>query len=130
QYLNYLRNVVSGEFGYSFRTAGPALDLVLARLPATLLLGGLSLILSLAAGLSLGILAALHRNRAADRLVMSLAVFGFAMPNFFFAILLILLFTLTLQWLPSAGIGDWRHLIMPVLALGLASAGTFARFTR
>jgi len=130
QYLGYLGNVLRGEFGYSFRTAGPAADLVASRIGPTLVLGGLALGFALLVGIPLGIAAAVNRNRPADRLIMGFAVFGFAMPNFFLGILLILLFTLSLQWLPSAGWDGWRNLIMPVATLGLATAGSFARFTR
>lgn len=130
QYFAYIGNVLSGEFGYSFRTSGPASDLVASRLGATLGLGGLALALALIMGVPMGLIAAIKRNRATDRLLMAGAVFGFAMPNFFLGIILILIFTLNLQWLPSSGFDSWWNLIMPVVTLGLASAGTFARFTR
>ena len=114
----------------SFRTNGPAVNLVLERLPATLALGGVALSISIGLGVPLGITAALYRDRLLDRAVMSLAVFGLAMPNFFIGILLILLFTLSLNWLPSSGNGSALHFIMPSITLGLAVTGTFARFTR
>ena len=130
QYLNYLASVLAGDFGFSFRTNGPAVNLVLERLPATLALGGVALSISIGLGVPLGITAALYRDRLLDRAVMSLAVFGLAMPNFFIGILLILLFTLSLNWLPSSGNGSALHFIMPSITLGLAVTGTFARFTR
>ncbi|RVT87431.1 ABC transporter permease [Rhodobacteraceae bacterium CCMM004] len=130
QYLSYMGALVQGDFGYSFRTNGPALDLVMERLGATLILTASALGVAILVGVPAGLLAAVHRNRLPDRAVMSLAVFGFAMPNFFFGILLILLFTLTLQWLPSGGFAGPLHLIMPALTLGLASAGAYARLTR
>jgi peptide/nickel transport system permease protein len=130
QYVVYIANVLQGEFGFSFRTSGPAADLVASRLGATLLLGGCALLFATAIGIPLGIIAAVKRNQPADRAIMAGAVFGFAMPNFFLGIILILIFTLTLQWLPSSGFESWWNLVMPVLTLGLASAGTFARFTR
>ncbi len=130
QYLGYLGGLLQGDFGYSFRTSGPALDLVLSRLPATLLLGAVALVVAVGVGMTLGMLAALNRNSWIDRAAMGFAVFGFSMPNFFFGILLILLFTLSLNWLPSAGAGDWRHLVMPAATLGLAASGAFARYTR
>ena len=130
QYLAYVGGVLAGDFGYSFRTQDSALALVASRLPATLLLSGTALLLAVAVGCALGLLAALKRNTAIDRSAMAVAVFGFAMPNFFFGVLLILLFTLTLGWLPSAGLDSGWHLILPALTLGLASAGVFARFMR
>ncbi len=130
QYGAYLSGVLRGDFGYSFRTAGPAWDVVASRVSATLLLGGAAMALAILVGIPAGIAAAHWHNRAGDRVIMTGAVFGYAMPNFFFGILLILLFTLNLQWLPSGGMGGFSHLIMPTLTLGLASAGAFARFTR
>jgi peptide/nickel transport system permease protein len=130
QYLRYLAAIPTGDFGFSFRTNGPALDLVAERIGATLLLTGSALALAVGVGVPAGVLAAIRRNGAVDRIVMSVAVFGFAMPNFFFGILLILLFTMNLRWLPSSGMGGIEHLIMPALTLGLASAGAYARMTR
>lgn len=130
QYGRYVANILQGEFGLSFRTQGPAWELVASRLPPTLLLGGSALLLALGIGVPLGLIAALRRDRWPDRAAMAFAVFGFAMPNFFFGILLILLFTLTLEWLPSAGMGSPAHLVMPAVTLGLAAAGLYARFVR
>ncbi len=130
QYRLYLSALLSGDFGISLRTGGPAVELVAERLGATVLLMISSLLISVLVGVPAGIAAALHRNRVLDRTIMGLAVFGFAMPNFFFGILLILLFTLNLQWLPSGGFSGPEHLIMPALTLGLASAGAYARLTR
>jgi peptide/nickel transport system permease protein len=95
-----------------------------------LMLGLTAFALSIVVGLPMGILAALKRNTSIDRMIMAVAVFGFALPNFFFGILLILLFSLTLRWLPSSGTGTVLHLLMPAATLGLATAGTLARFTR
>jgi peptide/nickel transport system permease protein len=106
------------------------LAIVAERVPWTLLLGLTAYAVAVALGVPLGILAALHRNSWADRLIMSFAVFGFALPNFFLGILMILLFSLSLQWLPSSGTGTVLHLVMPAATLGLATAGALARFTR
>jgi len=130
QYLLYLGGLITGDFGFSFRTNGPALDLVLDRLGATLILTGTSLAIAVLLGVPAGIAAALRRNGWIDRTVMTAAVFGFAMPNFFLGILLILLFTLNLKWLPSSGFDGPANLLMPALTLGLASAGAYARMTR
>ncbi len=130
QYWRYLANIAHGDFGISFRTSGPAWDLVMERLPATFLLGGAALGLALLIGIPAGFAAAYRRNSLLDRFVMTLSVFGYAMPNFFMGILLILLFTLTLQWLPSSGFSGPASLLMPATTLGLAAAGSYARFTR
>ncbi|MGR3502500.1 ABC transporter permease [Pseudaestuariivita sp.] len=130
QYWLYLAAIAQGDFGLSFRTNGPAVDLVSARIGATAALMVTALAISVLVGVPAGIAAALHHNRTLDRTIMAFAVFGFAMPNFFFGILLILLFTLNLQWLPSGGFESWQSLIMPAATLGLAGAGAYARLTR
>lgn len=130
QYFAYLGNMLRGDFGISFRTNGPALDIVLERLPATLILTGTSLAIAIGLGVPMGMVAALQRNRWPDRLLMGASVFGFAMPNFFLGILLILLFTLQLGWLPPGGFNSAQSLLMPALTLGLAATGAYARMTR
>ena len=130
QLISYLTGIVRGDFGLSIRTYQPALDMFLERAPATLTLGLTSLALSILIGMPLGIIAAVNQHSAFDRFVMTLAVLGFSMPNFFLGILFILLFSLHLHWLPSFGSGTPAHLIMPAATLGLASAGAIARFSR
>ena len=106
------------------------MKLFLDRVPATIELGVVSLLLSLAIGLPMGIVAALNFGSVLDRVVMSTAVLAFSLPNFFLGILFILLFSLHLRWLPSFGSGSWQHMVMPVLTLALSSAGAIARFAR
>lgn len=130
QYAAYLANALRGEFGISLRTNGPAWDLVSARIGATLLLTGTALAIAVLLGVPAGIAAAVNRDGWIDRAIMAFAVFGFAMPNFFFGILLILLFTLNLQWLPSGGLHSPASLVMPAATLGLAAAGAYARLAR
>lgn len=130
QYLNYLWALLRGDFGYSFRTGEPALNLVMERLPATLILTGTALLVAIVIGVPMGIAAALNRDTVIDRTLMGFSVFGFAMPNFFFGILMILLFTLQLRWLPSSGFETASSLIMPALTLGFAASGAYARMTR
>lgn len=130
QYGRYFASILSGDLGFSYLDGRPVQDVILERVPATLRLGLTALGFAVLIGVSLGIVAALNRNRPADRATMAFAVFGFAIPNFFFGILLILLFSLQLRWLPSSGHGTVAHIIMPAATLGLAVAGTFARFTR
>ena len=130
QFIYYIRGLLRGDFGFSFRDNRDALTVVLDHVPPTLLLGGTALALMLLIGIPCGIFAALRRGTAADRLTMAFTIFGHSMPNFFLGILLIILFSLTLQVLPSAGNGSWTHLVMPALTLGTAGAGAVARFTR
>lgn len=130
QFLLYLRGILHGDLGFSFRDNRAALEVVLEHVPPTLVLGGTALGIMLVIGIPCGILAALRRGTAVDRLTMAFTIFGHSMPNFFLGILLIILFSLTLQVLPSAGNATWRHLVMPALTLGTAGAGAIARFTR
>lgn len=130
QYLNYWRSLLQGDFGISLRNNLPAWEVVSSRAPKTLLLGFTALTISLAVGIPAGILAAWTRGSGFDRVVMSTAVFGFSMPNFFLGILLILLFALHLRWLPSSGSDTAAHLILPALTLSTGFAAQLARFTR
>ena len=130
QYTRYLSGLLHGDFGISFRNNMDAFQLVWDRVPKTALLGGTATAIALLIGMPLGVLAALYRDSWIDRTIMSLAVFGFSMPNFFLGILLILIFSLQLRWLPSSGSGTWWHLIMPALTLGTGFAASIARYTR
>ncbi len=130
QYLGYFSGILHGDLGYSLSDERPVTTVIGEALPATLQLGFAALVISLLMGVPLGIIAALNRNKAVDRFVMTVAVFGFSIPNFFLGILLILLFSLSLRWLPSSGYGTIWHLVMPAVTLGTAAAGSFARFTR
>lgn len=130
QYLAFWRSLLVGDLGQSFVERRDALAVVLERVPMTLLLAGVSFVLVLVLGLGTGIAAALNQNKPFDRLAMAAAVSGHALPNFFFAILLILLFAVQLRWLPSSGRDGWLSLIMPALTLGTSGAAVIARFTR
>jgi peptide/nickel transport system permease protein len=130
QYGLYIASVLQGEFGNSFKDNRPVVAIIAERAPVTLELGLAALAFALVLGMPLGIVAALKRNTLTDRLAMTFAVLGYAIPNFFFGILLILLFSLHLRWLPSSGSATAWHMVMPVLTLGTASAGALARFTR
>jgi peptide/nickel transport system permease protein len=130
QYTRYVVSVLQGDFGESLRDRRDALTIVLERVPATLELGLAALLCSILVGVPLGIYAALHRNQPADRLTIGFAVLGYAMPHFFLGILLILFFSMWLRILPSSGSETWLHMIMPVVTLGMSSAGTLARFSR
>ena len=130
QYVTYVGQMLTGNFGTSLREHRPVLDIIAERVPATVVLGLIAYLIAAAVGIPAGILAALRRGRATDRIIMAFSVFGFALPNFFMGILMILLFSLVLRVLPSSGTGTWKHLIMPAVTLGTFTAGTLARFTR
>jgi len=130
QYLHYFGAIAQGELGQSMRDGRPALQLVLERLPATLMLTLPALALKIGLGVPAGIHAALHRNSMADRLVMAGAVAGFTVPSFVLGLLLVLVFAVKLGWLPAGGDDSWQSAVLPVITLGLGGAGILARFTR
>ncbi len=130
QFVKYYASLFQGDFGYSFRDSRPAIVVVAEKLPATLKLTLSALALAVVLGIPLGIISALHRNTQIDRLTTAVSVASYSIPNFFLGILLILLFSLSLRVLPSAGHTTTAHLIMPLLTLGTGTAGILARFTR
>ena len=130
QYLNYVGQMATGQFGMSLRDHRPVMQIIAERLPATVELGLTAFVLAAITGIPAGIVAALRRGGLLDRAIMAVAVFGFALPNFFLGILLILLFSLTWRILPSSGTGTWQHLVMPAATLATFTAGSLARFTR
>jgi len=130
QFGSYVKQILTGDLGYSHANGRQVTAVIAERIPATILLGLSAYGLALLVGIPAGILAALKRGTAIDQLIMSFAAFGFALPGYFLGIMLILLFSLHLQWLPSSGSGTFYHLIMPAVTLGLYHAGALARFTR
>lgn len=130
QYLNYMRNLLHGDFGTSYRYGSSALPIVLERLPATLLLAAASMLVAVLIAVPAGMAAALRRGSWVDHAVSGVAVLGKAMPNFWVAIMLILVFGVSLRWLPVSGSGTWAHLVMPALTLGTAFAGDLAKLVR
>jgi peptide/nickel transport system permease protein len=130
QYLSYIGHALSGDFGKSMRDGRAAFDLVMERVPATLMLTLPALALKIGIGIPAGIYAALHRNTLADRLTMAISVAGFTLPSFVLALLLVLVFAVQLGWLPASGNGSIAHMILPIITLGTAGAAIMARFTR
>ena len=130
QYVAWLGKTVRGDFGESIYFKQPAAPLILAKLEVTMVLGLLSILFALAISVPLGVLAAVYRNSWIDRLCLALAVLGQALPNFFFALLLIMLFAITLHWLPVSGSDTWQHFVMPTIALGYYAAPAFMRLIR
>jgi peptide/nickel transport system permease protein len=130
QYIMYIRNVLRGDFGTSFLDGRPALTVVGERVPRTLQLSGLGLVLMLCVGVPAGVIAALNRGRALDRAIVAGAVMGHSVPSFFLAILLILLFSVRWRLLPSGGDLTTQSVIMPAITIAAAGTGVIARFTR
>lgn len=130
QYADWLWHILQGDFGTSvyFKTeVGP---LIWSKLKTTLLLGMGSLAVALLISIPLGVLAALYKGSLVDRLCLAVAVLGQSLPNFFFALILIMLFSITLRVLPVSGSGSWQHFVMPSIALGYYVAPAFMRLIR
>lgn len=138
QYLSYLKNLLHGDMGRSIAYHLPVRTLIVSRLRVTLPLAILAMILAIVISIPLGTYSALHRNRAGDYGVMIFSQLGLAVPAFWAGILLILLFAVTLQWLPAGGFQPWSvnplraftSLILPALSLGFVRAAVLTRMTR
>ena len=130
QYGRYWLNVARGDLGDSLRQREPALKLVLERFPATLQLSAAAFGLAAIIGLAVGIFAALARGTAWDRLAMALTSVLQSGPAFFVGIVLILVFSVRLGWLPTSGRGDWKNLILPAVTLSGFTMASLARLAR
>ena len=130
QYWEWASNAAIGDFGKSFYYPETVWTLLRERLPVTLTLACWGLAVSLVIGIPLGVLAALRPNSLVDRIAMSLAVLGQALPTFWLGLLLIVFFGLTLRWLPMSGSDTWLHYILPSFVLGYYSTPAVMRLTR
>jgi len=130
QFVRFVADVARGDFGISPWQSEPALGLVLERLPATLLLAFAAIGLAIVISLVVGGLSALRRGSLLDRAAMSLVLLGQSVPNFWLGLMLILLFSTTLGWLPSAGYGDWQHLVLPTITLSFFFLARLTRLVR
>lgn len=138
QYLRWAAHAVVGDFGYSYRSRQPVTRLVFERLPATLELSLLSILLGLAIALPLGVVAALRRGTLIDAVASVISALGASMPAFWLGILLIYVFALALRWLPPSGYVspfedlalNLRLMVLPVITLGLGYAAVLTRYVR
>ncbi len=138
QYGHWVASVARGELGVSIRHRRPVLDLIVERLPVTLSLSALALLVAVVVGLPLGVVAAARRNTAADYGALLFSQLGQAVPSFWLGIMMILAFALRLRWFPTGGYAPWtdgpletlRSLAMPTLALGVVLAAQIARMQR
>jgi peptide/nickel transport system permease protein len=130
QYGRFLWNLVRGDLGRSLHTNRRVLETILDRLPATAELAVASLLLALALALPLGILAAIRQRSWLDLTAMCFALLGVSIPHFWLGPILIIVFSVALDWLPVSGHGDLAHLILPTVTLGTALASILARMTR
>ncbi len=130
QYAKYVGEVVQGDLGESIRTSRPVLDEILVRLPITLELAFWSILITVILGVTIGIIAATKQNSFTDVGLMMVALLGVSLPNFWLGLILILYFSVELQWFPVAGWGTFSHIILPALTLGTGGAAIVARMTR
>jgi glutathione transport system permease protein len=130
QFARFFRNALRGDFGTSIRSKRPVSVEIGDRFMPTLLLTITSMAWSVVFGMLIGIASAVWRNRAPDRLGMTLAVSGISFPSFALGMLLMEVFSVWLGWLPAIGADSWRNYILPSLTLGAGVAAVMARFTR
>jgi peptide/nickel transport system permease protein len=146
QYLLFLQNAAAGNLGRSFAFATPALGLILERFPATMELAASAMLLSVAVGIPLGLLAGLRPHGAVGKTIMTVSILGFSLPTFWVGLMLIMVFAVKLGWLPASGRGDTvsvlgvplsfltvdglRHLLLPALNLALFNIALVIRLTR
>ncbi|MDF2811421.1 MAG: transporter permease [Microvirga sp.] len=130
QYLAFLKQIASFDLGRSIIQNVPVWDIIMSRLPYTLQLAGGALLVACGLGIPVGVLLALYRDNPASKFLASVVLAAQSMPTFWSGIILIMIFAVTLGWLPPSSTGGIEHLIMPSLALGLLSMATFARITR
>jgi peptide/nickel transport system permease protein len=130
QYGRFMADAVQGDFGDSTRERRPATEVVIERLPATLQLGGVALLISVVVGIPLGILSATKHGSGWDKLARIISVLGQAIPGFWLGLLLMMLFAVNLGWLPTSGRGTPQHIILPAITLASLSTARYARLTR
>lgn len=130
QYVQFLTQAVVGDFGTSYRQGLPAMTLIAQVLPNTALLAFLACLLALVVSLPLGLIAALRAGKFADRFVSVGSILVQALPGFWVGVVLILVFSRTLQWLPSSGLSSPQSLILPTIVLALPFVAILTRLTR
>lgn len=138
QYVSYVGSAVTGDLGVSFRSGQPVTEILLSRLPATLSLAGVGIVIALLMSFPLGIYSALHHGTPSDAFVRAFSQIGVSVPDFWMGLLLILLFSSTLGWLPPSGYVpltedpvEWaRRVAMPGLTVGLVAGSILTRYVR
>ena len=129
QYAMFVKGLFTGDL-MSLRFESPAMEIILPKLKNTLILACASIVVAVVLGVTAGVLSATHRKSWIDYAATILSLFGISMPVFWWGLLLMLLFSVKLMWLPSGGMGTFRHIILPAVVLGTASTGIIARMTR
>lgn len=130
QYTDYITGAFALDFGDSFTTDTPAMEKVRERLPRTFLLVGASMALALLVGVPTGIALGVTKRRWVDKLGNWASLIALSLPQFWFGILIVLVFAVHLGWLPTSGIGGWRHLVLPAVTLSVTAAGRTLQITQ
>mgnify|MGYP001593847790 CR=1 FL=1 len=130
QLVVYVAKVMKGDFGHSFRHQESAMKLVFERLPASLYLSFVAVVLAIGVAIPLGIISAIKRGTIIDRIGMTIALFGQSIPAFWAGIMLIFIFAVKLHWLPPSGYGGFKYVILPATTLAFFVAAATARLTR
>jgi len=130
QYITYIAHLAHGDLGTSFTTNEPVASRLAGQIGASLQLTFCAGLVAILAGLSFGVIAAVNRNRWADHLIQTFSMFLTSMPSFWLGLLLIMIFSVTLRWLPAIGSGSVKQLILPSLCLGLTFSAQLANMVR
>ncbi len=130
QYATWMRRIGQGDFGMSYRSGKPVWQMYRERLPATLLMAGLALTLSLSIAIPLGLISAIKRHSILDYAAQLLAVIGAAIPGFWIALVLMLVFAAKLRWLPALGSATFKGMLLPAIILALPNIALTSRLVR
>lgn len=137
QYIDYMKGLLQGNMGFSYQTGQPVSEAISTRLPTTIKLATASMLVAIVIGIPFGMLSAVKHNTWLDTLSTTFSLLGVSIPNFWLGTMLILIFSVTLGWLPVSGLSEplytaegFRQLILPAVTLGTASAALIARITR
>ncbi len=130
RYFRYIKNMLRGDLGVSYISKRSVMKTYMERLPNTLVLASVTMLVAILISIPLGIIAAIHQNSMKDTVSMILSLLGLSMPNFWLGLLLIMLFSLKLKWLPSGGIDGVKSIILPALTVGMGLAALMTRTTR
>lgn len=130
QYAGYISHLARGDLGNSYATGEPVANRLAAQIPATLGLTLFATLIAVVVGIGLGVVAAVHRGGWIDHAIQTSTLTFTSMPSFWLGILLILIFSVHLQWLPSIGNGTWSQLVLPAVCMGLVTSGKLIRMVR
>ncbi len=130
RYGNYMWDLCHGDMGSSYVTGLPVTEEILARLPITARLAVLSCIFSVLIGVPVGVISAVKQYSALDNITMVMALLGITIPSFWLAMMLVMVFSVNLGWLPASGLYGWKYYILPMVSISAVSIATFTRMTR